>query len=173
MLPVTAGTFREAMAHIPTAVSVITTMDASGAPWGVTVGTLGALSTAPPLVMFCLGRGSASHEVLTSSARFLVHVLTDQQADVAACFARRGGHGFGENYSTAYGLPAIPGAMSRLLCVQHALVPGGDHTIVVGDVQGAESGTGAPLLYYEHSYHSLNWRTECPVSHVTAGSMSS
>jgi flavin reductase ActVB len=172
-LPVDTAAFREAMTHVPTAVSVITTVNASGEPWGVTVGTLGALSTAPPLIMFCLDRGSSSHEVLTKCVRFLVHLLTDEQADVAAWFARRGRHAFGDSYSTAYGLPSIPDAMSRLLCVQGALIPGGDHTIVIGDVQHAELGTGTPLLHYEHSYHSLKRRIECPVSRVTAGSVSS
>jgi flavin reductase ActVB len=169
---VDTDSFREAITRIPTAVSVITTVDAHGEPWGVTVGTLGALSTAPPLVIFCLDRGGNSHEVLTNCARFLVHLLTDEQADVAAWFARRGRHDFGDSYSTAYGLPSIPGTASRLLCVQSALIPGGDHTIVIGDVQHAELGTGTPLLHYEHGYHSLKRRIECPVSPVTAGSVS-
>jgi flavin reductase ActVB len=167
---VNTSAFRDAMTRVPTAVSVITAVNADGQPWGVTVGTLGALSADPPLVMFCLDRGSSSHAVLTSCARFLVHLLTDEQADVAAWFARRGRHAFGEGYSTAYDLPTIAGAMSRLLCASSSLISAGDHTIVIGEVQQAELGTGAPLLHYEHGYHSLKRRVECQ---VTAGSASS
>jgi flavin reductase ActVB len=164
-------TFREALAHVPTAVSVITARNASGEPWGVTVGTLGSLSLTPPLVIFCLDRASASHDVLTASARFLVHVLGDQQASVAAAFSRHGGHGFGDRYPTAHGLPTIPEAVFRLLCAQQTLVRGGDHTLVIGAVEDVELGMGAPLLYYRHKYHSLKRRIECPVSRVTAGSL--
>lgn len=160
------GSFREALTHVATPVAVITTVDARGAPWGVTVGTLVSLSLSPPMVMFCLDRGSRSHDVLTTGARFLVHVLADGQAEVAAAFARE--HGFDDGHPTAYGLPTIPGVLSRLLCVQDALMRGGDHTIVTGSVQNTEVGAGLPLLYYQRGYHSLNRRVTCPAPQIAA-----
>jgi flavin reductase ActVB len=170
---VTPEAFREALAHVPTAVSVITTLSTSGEPWGVTVGTLASLSLSPPLLLFCLDRSSASHEVVTTSARFLAHVLADHQSDIAASFARHGGHGFGNGYPTAHGLPAIPHAVTRFLCVQETLIRGGDHTIVIGSVDKTEIGPGTPLLYHERGYCSLKRRTECPASPVIAGSVGS
>jgi flavin reductase ActVB len=166
-------TFRAALAQVPTAVSVITTVSEDGAPWGVTIGTFGSLSLTPPLIMFCLDRGGASHQILTTSTRFLVHVLGEQQADVAISFARREGHGFSGGYPTAYGLPTIPQAMSRLLCERSDLARGGDHTIVIGLVEHIEIGTGPPLLYYGRRYCSLNRRIECRANRVTAGSVRS
>jgi flavin reductase ActVB len=163
-------TFRAALARLPTAVSVVTTVNAENEPWGVTVGTLCSLSLTPPLVLFCIDRSGASHQVLTSSARFLVHVLGDDQADVAAAFARHGGHGFTPPYATAHGLPTISQALLRLLCTRSSLVEGGDHTIVVGSVEDAEIGLGSPLLYYERGYGSLKRRPECASNHVIAGS---
>jgi len=154
-MTVNQATFREALAHVPTAVSVVTTVDVRGEPWGVTVGTLGSLSLAPPLVLFCLDRSSASHDVLTTSARFLINVLGDRQAEVAAWFSNRGGHGFDGHHTTVHGLPAISEALTRLLCVQNGLIRGGDHTIVIGSVENIEIGTGTPLVYYERGYRSL------------------
>ena len=169
-MAVNTAAFRAAMARVPTAVSIITTVDASGEPWGVTVATLGCLSFTPPLLMFCLDQSNASHEVFSTSARFLVHVLADHQADLAGSFARRGGHRFPGGYPTRYGLPTIRHSVSCLLCVQDALVRGGDHSIVIGSVQEIESGAHAPLLYHEHSYCSLERRIGCPASPVTSGS---
>jgi flavin reductase ActVB len=151
-MPVDPAAFRRTATHVPSAVSVVTTFGPGGDAWGVTVGSLCPLSARPPLVLFCLETGRASHEVVTSSTRFLVHVLRDDQRDVAARFARCGEHGFGRPPALAYGLPAIAGVLARLSCVRHALMPGGDHTIVVGRVEDAETCSGAPLVYYQREY---------------------
>ncbi len=145
-------TIRRTGAQVPTAVSVVTTLDARGEPWGVTVGTVCLLSVTPPLVMFCLERGGASHEVLTTATRFLIHVLRDDQRDVANWFARPGDHSFCRPYESSHGLPLIPGTVARLRCARRALVPGGDHTVVIGAVEDADTDVGQALLYYKHEY---------------------
>ncbi len=35
------------------------------------------------------------------------------------------------------------------------VLPGGDHTIVVGEIQGGEAHDGTPLLYFRGQYHKL------------------
>lgn len=152
MNPVTA--LREVRAHVATAVSVVTTVDGGGRPRGVTVGTLCSLSLDPPLVMFCLDRSSGSHEVLTTAARTLIHVLRDDQADVAARFAERGIDRFAGLSGNWQGLPTIVDPLVRLACAKYATVPAGDHTIVMCLVTEAEIGEGNPLLAYQREYSS-------------------
>jgi flavin reductase ActVB len=147
---------RAALPRVPTAVSVVTTLDDGGAAWGVTVGTLCLLSFTPPLVSFSLDRRNASHDVFTGTGRFLVHVLRDDQAEVASRFARRGAHDFADDHVTVRGLPSFADSLARFACVQHALIPGGDHTIVIGLVEGVEIHGGAPLLYYERRYGTVS-----------------
>lgn len=151
--------FRSAFAHIPTAVSVITATDGDGAPWGVTIGAFCSLSARPPLILFCLDKASESHAVLTGSARFGVHVLADHQAVVAARFARRGSHrfevGLAETARVWRGLPTIPEALVRIRARPTSLLDGGDHTIVIAQVEDVEVSEGRPLLYHEHGYHGL------------------
>ena len=54
--------------------------------------------------------------------------------------------------------PAVPhsvldGALAHLECVREALVPAGDHTLVVGRVIGGGAAEhGRPLLYYRGGY---------------------
>lgn len=146
--------FADALAHVATAVSVVTTADGSGKPRGVTVGTLCSLSFAPPLVMFCLNRSGGSHAVMTAASRTLIHVLRDDQAEVAARFSRRGVDRFAGLSGKWHGLPTIPDTAIRLACARHALVPAGDHTIVMCLVTDAEIGAGDPLLSYARAYSS-------------------
>jgi flavin reductase ActVB len=147
-------TLRDAMAHVATPVSVVTTADRSGTARGVTVGTLCSLSLAPPLVMFSLDRSSGSHEVMTSTSRILIHVLRDDQPAVAARFSRTGIDRFAGLSGHWHGLPTIPDTALRLACARYATVPAGDHTIVMCLVKDAEIGTGKPLLYYMREYCS-------------------
>lgn len=150
---------RNAFAHIPTAVSVITTSDADGAPWGVTIGALCSLSVRPPLILFCLDKANESHAVLTASAWLLVHVLADHQAGVAARFAQRGSHrfdaGFDSSRKSWCGLPTISEALVRIRGRQTSLLDGGDHTIVIAHAEDVEVNEGRPLLYHEHGYRGL------------------
>jgi flavin reductase ActVB len=147
-------TFRDALAHVATPVSVVTTADGSGKPRGVTVGTLCSLSLAPPLVMFCLNRSSGSHEVMTTASRTLIHVLADDQAAVAARFSQRGIDRFAGLSGDWHGLPTIPDTAIRLACARYATLPAGDHTIVMCLVTEAEIGAGTPLLSYARTYSS-------------------
>ena len=146
--------FRDALAHVATPVSVVTTADGSGKPWGVTIGTLCSLSLAPPLVMFSLNRSCGSHEVMTTTSRILIHVLRDDQATVAARFSRHGIDRFAGLSGDWHGLPTIPDTRLRLACTRYEVVPAGDHTIVMCLVKDAWIGTGDPLLYYLREYCS-------------------
>jgi flavin reductase ActVB len=148
------STLRDTLAHVATPVSVVTTVDRSGKPWGVTVGTLCSLSLAPPLVMFCLNRSCGSHEVMTTTSRILIHVLRDDQPAIAARFSRGGIDRFAGLSGEWRGLPTIPDTALRLACTRYAIVPAGDHTIVMCLVTGAEIGSGNPLLYYRREYCS-------------------
>lgn len=142
------ATFRDALAQVATPVSVVTTLDGDGRPRGVTIGTLSSVSLDPPLVMFCLNRSSGSHEVMTTASRLLIHVLRDDQAEVAARFAQRGVDRFAGLTGDWHGLPTIPDTAIRLACTRSTTVPAGDHTIVIGLVTDTVIGAGAPLLSY-------------------------
>jgi flavin reductase (DIM6/NTAB) family NADH-FMN oxidoreductase RutF len=148
--------FRNAFAGVPTAVSVVTTRDDGGRPYGLTVGSVGALSLSPPLVLFCLTRGSSTWRGFSTADRFLVNVLAADQQAVASRFASTGIDRFAGHHGEAFGLPAVPGALAQLLCARHAVHPGGDHLIIVGQVLEIRLHPGDPLVYCQRSYHALS-----------------
>ncbi len=150
-MPLSAEHFRDALAAVATAVSVATTVDELGLPRTVTIGSLCALSLDPPLVLFCLAREASSHPVFCSADRFAVTVLAEDQADIARrCAAHRP-----VPLVPMDRLPVVPGALAHLLCSTHTLVTGGDHTIVIGEVERAVVRAGRPLLYHQRDFHAL------------------
>jgi flavin reductase (DIM6/NTAB) family NADH-FMN oxidoreductase RutF len=46
----------------------------------------------------------------------------------------------------------LDGALAHLECHTHERTPGGDHSILMGAVDAAHVGNGAPLLYVRNRY---------------------
>jgi 3-hydroxy-9,10-secoandrosta-1,3,5(10)-triene-9,17-dione monooxygenase reductase component len=52
-------------------------------------------------------------------------------------------------------VPLIEGAIAWAACELRELIPGGDHTIAIGEVTAMGLGEGAPLLWYRGQYRRL------------------
>ncbi|WP_175407969.1 flavin reductase family protein [Streptomyces sp. TRM64462] len=150
------STFVDAMAAVPGPVAVVTTVDPSGGRWGFTASAFCSLSLDPPLVLVCLAKSAGCHRAFTGSDAFLVNVLADDQADIARRF---GGHGrdkfaAGDMTPIELGIPGLPSAASRLVCVTHSVLDGGDHSILVGRVHAASVQERTPLVYCNRRFTS-------------------
>ncbi|KWW99559.1 flavin reductase [Carbonactinospora thermoautotrophica] len=156
--PVTARVFREALARHATGVVVVTAATPSG-PVGFTVTSFTSVSQEPPLISFCLGRGSSSWPRFGRARHFAANLLAAGQEDVAARFARRGADRFGAPtrwIEGPAGLPLLHGSTTHLVCRRHAAIPVGDHILVVGLVVETALGPGdAPLLYHRGRFGQL------------------
>jgi flavin reductase (DIM6/NTAB) family NADH-FMN oxidoreductase RutF len=140
---------RRALGQFATGVTVITTVSPDGEPAGCAVSAFCSLSLDPPLVLVCIDKARVMHELLSTAPGYVVNVLHADQRDLALRFARRGGDRFSglTLHHGRHGIPHIGGAIAHLECDRHALLDGGDHTIVVGRVQGLALHDGEPLLY--------------------------
>lgn len=156
-----AADFRWAMGHYPTGVAVITARQADGAPVGMVVGTLTSVSLEPPLVGFLPARSSTSWPAIREAGRFCVNVLGADQGQVCRAFATKAPDRFSAHTVAAdgSGVPRVNGAVLWIDCDIAAVLPAGDHDVVLGavrdlDVAGAAAlpllflrgGYGAPLL---------------------------
>jgi 3-hydroxy-9,10-secoandrosta-1,3,5(10)-triene-9,17-dione monooxygenase reductase component len=56
------------------------------------------------------------------------------------------------------GLPIIEGILAWATCELRELIPGGDHTIAIGEVTAMGLGRGEPLVWYGGRYHA--WRAD-------------
>ncbi|WP_224404053.1 flavin reductase family protein [Pseudonocardia sp. ICBG1034] len=151
MTTVEPDVLRRVCGHWATGVAVVTGRAADGAPLGMAVNSFTSLSLDPPLVLFCPALASSTWPGIRAAGRFAVDVLATRHAALAGVFARSGGDKFAgvPLRETADGLPAIEGAVARLVCSVDAVHPGGDHEIVVGRVQHAEHEDDLdPLLFH-------------------------
>jgi flavin reductase (DIM6/NTAB) family NADH-FMN oxidoreductase RutF len=155
-MPIDDADFKLAMSHFASGVTVVTTEHA-GAQYGMTVASFASLSLHPPLVLVCIEKNVKSHDAIVNARKFGVSILAKDQTDISNRFASRRDDRFdGVAIRTGeLGLPLIEGALCTLECTLHQSLPGGDHTIFVGEVVAAHSTESAPLVYFRSGYREL------------------
>ncbi len=154
-MPVDDARFRAIFRDVPTSVAVVTTVDEGGAPHGMTVGSLCALSLTPPLLLFCIARSAGSHPSLCRATSYCISVLAQGQDRLARRFAERTEDRFAEGLLEFHGLPAAAEALAWLRCTRQQLVDAGDHTIVIAEIHAAETFDRPPMLYWRRGYGAL------------------
>lgn len=154
-MPIDARTFRQALGSFPTGVAVVTTVTGAGAPVGVTIGSFTSLSLDPPLVLFCLDESNEDLIHFTESGMFAVNVLASGQSEISARFGSRNGAKWaGLSFERGgFGLPLVPGCLATLECRVTSVVAGGDHRIVIGQVERlADLCDGEALVHWRGAY---------------------
>jgi flavin reductase ActVB len=157
-MAITSETFKELLAQLAGAVTIITTRDLDGQVWGFTASSVCSVSLQPPLVLFCLEHTADCYPAFQESHMFAVNMLSSEQSELSALFARKGDAKYRETpfIEGAFGLPLLPGVLVHLECSVYARYPGGDHTIIVGQVEGGSHPAAntplQPLIYYARSY---------------------
>jgi 4-nitrophenol 2-monooxygenase / 4-nitrocatechol 4-monooxygenase, reductase component len=157
-MPVDDAQFKLAMSHFASGVTVVTT-EQEGTPYGMTVAAFSSLSLHPPLVLICIEKSVRTHEAIAAAGKFGVSILSQSQADVSNRFASRGEDKFSgiATHRGASGVPLIDGAITTLECTLRDQLPGGDHSVFVGEVVAIETADGAPLVYYRSGYREIRF----------------
>ena len=143
--------FRNALGHFATGVTIVTARDPKGAPVGVTANSYNSVSLDPPLVLWSLAKSSRSIDAFQQAGMFAIHILTQEQQDLATRFASRGEDKFaGLNLGLGYGdSPLLPDCAAHFECKMTYQYEGGDHVIFVGEVMNFETSDKAPLLFHQ------------------------
>jgi flavin reductase (DIM6/NTAB) family NADH-FMN oxidoreductase RutF len=144
------------MSHFASGVTVVTA-EHDGKPYGMTVASFASLSLHPPLVLICIEKAVKTHDAIAGSRRFGVSILSSGQADISNRFASKSDDKFSgvETDTGQSGVPLIRGAVTTLECEVTEQLPGGDHTIFVGQVVATTTGESAPLVYYRSAYRDI------------------
>ncbi len=153
-------TLRDALGCFATGVTVVTCVDDSGNPVGLTANSFTSLSLDPPLLLVCVAKGTASAVPLTLAGHFAVNVLQTHQQPASITFSTRGEDRFGQTEWSVgeHGAPVLLDSLSVFECRRHAVHEGGDHLILVGEVVKASFEPGLdPLLYFRGSYRRLHF----------------
>jgi len=161
--PVGQRRFRDAMSLLPTGVTLLTTRAPDGTDHAITANSFTSVSLDPLLVLVSVEHASRLHGAVLESGLWGVSVLGEDAEQLSRRFARRG-------HSTADVLVRVPhhrgrrtrallldGALATLECRTWAAHPGGDHTVLIGEVLslGTPSPDTPPLVWYRGGYTRL------------------
>jgi flavin reductase (DIM6/NTAB) family NADH-FMN oxidoreductase RutF len=157
---VSAETFRDVMSSFPSGVAVVTTIGPDDEPFGITISSLCSLSLRPALLLVCLRSDSGTLDAIEFRGSFAVNLLHEDGQEAAIRFSSLTAHRFASvdwSRTPLWGLPALSGfAHATMECAVESLIPAGDHTMVVGRVEGATGDpAAAPLLYGLRRYASF------------------
>lgn len=152
--------FRDVMGTFATGVTVVT-LEIDGEPRGMTANAVLSLSLDPPLVVVCVQRDGSMHELFERASGFGVNILAADQRPISDLFASHGvpeePMGGFEYRSGVTGVPLLAGTVGHVECRISERLPGGDHTIVIGEALdvGYDAEDADPLLFHRGRYRLL------------------
>ncbi len=141
--------FRNVLGSFVTGVTVVTTVDRHGTYHGLTVNSFSSVSLDPPLVLWSQSNSSPSRKVFLETKRFAINILAEDQVDLSNRFARSGQDKFFGLQLDVHedGLPILTNTSAWLSCELISVVPGGDHTIYIGQVSEMHRSEQRPLVF--------------------------
>jgi flavin reductase (NADH) len=142
--------YKDLMSTFPTGVAVVTSIDNSGRPRGMTCSSLSSVTLVPPTLLACLRTGSATLHAVQDHRGFAVNLLHAQGRHAAELFSSPVGDRFSRIRwrPSCSGLPwLVADAFALAECTVSGTVEVGDHTVVFGEVDEVTMTPGTPLLY--------------------------
>jgi 3-hydroxy-9,10-secoandrosta-1,3,5(10)-triene-9,17-dione monooxygenase reductase component len=149
--------FRSALGCFPTGVCIVTTLGPGGKPEGLTINSFSSVSLDPPMILWSLARTATAAPVFRDAEYFAVNVLAAGDAELSSHFARSGADKFGayaDRFSAGLGgSPLLEGATARFECHTRHRNYGGDHIILIGNVERYSwSPELPPLVFHRGRY---------------------
>ena len=146
--------FRRALGQFATGVTVVTARAADGRKIGVTVNSFSSVSLNPPLILWSLSRQTPSFADFSSCTHFAVNVLEAKQHHLSRQFStplpdKFAGVDFAEGRA---GVPILSGAIAQFVCRKVKQYDGGDHVILLGEVEEYKYNDGEPLVFHSGRY---------------------
>lgn len=150
---------RNAFGTFTTGVTLVTTVGPDGRPIAMTANSFSSVSLDPPLVLWCIDKGSDRLSIFEANPHFAINILAEAHKELSARFAKKGQpYMDGVDYVTwETGCPVIPGACAIFECDRAARHDAGDHIIYVGRIRRVETpeNAGKPLVFHKGNYSAI------------------
>jgi flavin reductase (DIM6/NTAB) family NADH-FMN oxidoreductase RutF len=160
-MAVNESDLRRAVARFAAGVTIVAAVDAKRQPRGMTVSAFLFVSFEPPLIVVSVATGVPTLAAIQRRHTFGVSILAVDQQALSDRFASEEEGRFEQvaHEVLPSGAVTLGGALASLDCALQQELPLGDHTILVGKVEGATFREGRPLLYYRGKYGSFHTLT--------------
>jgi flavin reductase len=153
--------FRDAMARLGAAVTLVTT-DGPAGKVGITASAVCSVTDTPPTLLVCMNRNSSLNPVAQANGVLCINVLPADSQGLANLFAgftgADRGDRFGEgNWTTlATGSPVLEEAVVALDCDVEEVLEKGTHSVVFARVRAIRLGAPKPaLIWFSRNYHPV------------------
>ncbi|SFR39899.1 flavin reductase family protein [Litoreibacter janthinus] len=141
---------RDAFGRFATGVTIVTAAAENGVA-AITANSFSSVSLSPPLVLWSPDKKSRRFSYFEAATHYSVHVLSADQDDLCWAVAKdvyalndRGLH------LNAEGVPVLENCLARFECTKTAVYEGGDHVIMLGQVNRAQMREeGDPLAFFK------------------------
>ena len=157
-MAISPGTFRDAMGQMASGVTIIT-MRIEGEDHGFTASSFTSLSLDPMLVLVCVVKTQRCHALLQKAGHYAANILAFSQRDLGLRFAdplitdRFAGVA---TMRASTGAPILPSSLAWVDCRVRDVLPGGDHSIFVGEVVAGDARPNdAALVYYNRHWERV------------------
>ncbi|WP_426959894.1 flavin reductase [Muricoccus radiodurans] len=153
--------FRDAMARLGAAVTVVTTDGPAGRS-GFTASAVCSVTDSPPTLLVCMNRGSRQNPIVKANGVLCVNVLAADQEALSNLFAGRTGADLADRFATAdwhtlaTGAPALSGAVAAMDCVVEEVLEKGTHSVLFARVSAIRLGEPrSALIWFSREYHPV------------------
>ena len=160
-MPVDQAKYRDAMARLGAAVSVVTTDGPAGRS-GFTASAVCSVTDDPPTLLVCMNRGSTSHEAFKANRVLCVNTLAARQEALSPLFAGQVEASMEERFgmaawgALATGSPVLADAVVSFDCRVAQVTEVGTHSVFFCEVEAIQAGTEREgLIYFGRSYHQV------------------
>jgi flavin reductase (NADH) len=159
--PDAVPTFRDAMAHLPAAVNILTT-DGPAGRRGITVSAVCSVTDTPPTVLVCVRRASASHDAFRANGLVAVNVLGGEHEELARHFSGATGVPMHERFAWDIWDDEAPVPVLReaLVGIVGRIVDrtvSGSHSVLFVAVESIRLRRDADsLVYFNRRFHRLS-----------------
>lgn len=155
------GTYRDAMARLGAAVSVITS-DGPAGRCAFTASAVCSVTDDPPTLLVCMNRSSDSYEAFKANAVLCVNTLAAAQEPLSTIFAGFTPHVMDERFAEAHwvtlatGAPVLTDAVVSFDCRIAQVSEVGTHSVLFCEVQAIQAGAAHEgLIYFGRLYHRI------------------
>lgn len=140
---------RDALGRFGTGVTIVTALADEGAA-AITANSFSSVSLAPPMVLWSIDRKSSRYQTFVNATHYSIHVLSTRQESLCMDIARDPLRlrEMDMNYNNQ-GVPVLEDCLVRFDCTRNALYAGGDHTIILGNVELVTTSMNSdPLAFF-------------------------
>jgi flavin reductase (DIM6/NTAB) family NADH-FMN oxidoreductase RutF len=160
------------MGAFPKGVTIVTTLDDTGTPKGLTSNDIASVSAEPPMMLVCVNKTSNTLPALRATRRWVVNFLAAGRGELSNQFASKIPDKFTDVSwrPGKLGMPVLyADSIAYAECTTEQEIDAGDHVILLGRVEaGQQLGPSrTPLTHFRRTY--AEWSDAFVVPAITVG----